>query len=90
VHDPDAALAALRTAESPFDALITDEVLPKMKGVTLIPKVRQACPDLKIILWTGFSDNVSEQTALEAGADLFLYKPVETNVIADHLRRLLG
>jgi len=90
VHDPDDALAALNAAESPFNALITDEVLPKMKGIRLIPKVRAACPELKIILWTGFSDNVSEQTALEAGADVFLYKPVETNVIADHLRRLLG
>jgi PAS domain S-box-containing protein len=90
VHDPEDALTALSAATAPFDALITDEVLPKMKGIKLIPKVRAACPDLKIILWTGFSDNVSEQTALEAGADLFLYKPVETNVIADHLRRLLG
>jgi CheY-like chemotaxis protein len=48
--DPVAALAAVRTAQLPFDAVVTDEVMPALTGTQLIEALRRA--ELAIALRT--------------------------------------
>ncbi len=62
-------------ANKPCDILITDIVMPGMKGLQLTKEVRQSWPDTNIIVMTGFIDDFSYDQAIEAGASDFIKKP---------------
>ena len=50
----DALTAAVRTG--PLDLLITDFMMPSMQGDELIGRLRQAQPDLKVLVLTGHAE----------------------------------
>jgi two-component system, chemotaxis family, protein-glutamate methylesterase/glutaminase len=78
VGDGKEALERLR--ESRFDALLTDWMMPKMDGVTLIKKVREEVESAPLILMiTAGGDDASRQQILQAGADELLSKPYESS-----------
>jgi len=61
--------------DKPCDILITDIVMPGMKGLQLTKEVRQSWPDTNVIVMTGFIDDFSYDQAIEAGASDFIKKP---------------
>lgn len=76
--DGRAALQLLQ--EHDFDVLITDWMMPRMDGIELVRRVRDAGAAeayLHIIMMTSRGEERGIRTALEAGADDFLYKPVD-------------
>ncbi len=72
-----------------FDAVITDQTMPKMTGVELARKLLRIRPDLPVILCTGFSP-VSESQSKEKGISEYIMKPIIMNEIAAAIRRALG
>jgi sigma-B regulation protein RsbU (phosphoserine phosphatase) len=76
--DGQAALQLLQ--ERAFDVLITDWMMPHMDGIELVRRVRTAGAAeayLHIIMMTARGEERGIRTALEAGADDFLYKPFD-------------
>lgn len=59
-----------------WDLIITDQVMPGLRGTELIEKVRGTGSEIPIILCTAYSETLTKTSALELGADLFLSKPV--------------
>jgi signal transduction histidine kinase/CheY-like chemotaxis protein len=90
VNDPVEALAAITEDPEAFDVLITDELMPGMRGMELIPATKRIKPDLRTVLCTGHSANTNKHTAQLAGADLFFYKPVSAAEISARLRQVLA
>lgn len=84
------ALDALTTDPDVWDIVVTDHVMPEMKGATLATEIKRVRPDCPVILCTGFSDNLTEARAQSLGADVFLLKPIEPAEIARHIRGLVG
>ena len=70
------ALALVRQDPKAYRLLLTDQTMPRMTGTELCLKLRELRPDLPIVLCTGFSDSVNEQTAQALGIRHFLNKPV--------------
>jgi sigma-B regulation protein RsbU (phosphoserine phosphatase) len=71
-------MALERLLATPFDVLISDWMMPKMDGVELIRRARTEHDRyLHVIMMTARGEERTIRTALEAGADDFLYKPVE-------------
>ncbi|MBE2317862.1 response regulator [Solirubrobacter sp. CPCC 204708] len=77
------------------DVLITDWMMPGMAGPDLCRHVRAAYgPDCYVIMLTALSGDNEIRTAIEAGADDFLNKPLDRNqltmrlAVADRLRAL--
>jgi signal transduction histidine kinase/ActR/RegA family two-component response regulator len=89
VTDSADALEAFRESPDAWDVVITDQVMPGMRGVELLQQMKAMRPDVKIILCTGYSDNLDEASARTSGADAFHLKPVDAIVIAPILRRLM-
>ncbi len=89
VYTPTEALSLFAEAPGSWDILISDEVMPHMKGLQLVKEVRALCPDMKIILCTGHSEAANEETARMAGANLFLHKPVTAEELAQAVRSLI-
>ena len=73
----------------PFDLVITDEVMPGMSGIRLAQKILEVRPDLPIILFTGYSENVSSEEAKAAGIREFLIKPFPKHELAETVRKVL-
>lgn len=88
--DPVKALEHIRNRPDDIDVLVTDHVMPGMKGMDLIAETRRVAPAVRAILCTGFSDQATERSAGEAGASMFFEKPVSGRAIVDAVQQLLA
>ncbi|NTV13938.1 MAG: response regulator [Desulfobulbaceae bacterium] len=85
-------LEALETfQESPqaFALVLTDYAMPGLNGLALAQRLRAIRPVVKIVLVTGFSDVLSEQTLVEHGVMKLLLKPLLRRELALTLRSVL-
>ncbi len=72
-----------------FDLVITDQTMPELTGSELAKKILQIRPDIPVILCTGYSNLIDEETAKELGIRAFLQKPLTQEVLADTVKELL-
>lgn len=90
VYGPEEALEAIGADPLAWDIVVSDQVMPKMRGLELARELKRLNSGLDIIICTGFSDTATEQKAIEAGASAFFFKPVASEIIAETIRRLRG
>ena len=81
------ALSALKRSPDSWDVIISDQHMPKMTGSKFITEARRLSPDTVIILCTGFSDTLTEESARELGADAFFFKPVSLKKIVSEFQK---
>jgi EAL domain-containing protein (putative c-di-GMP-specific phosphodiesterase class I) len=63
-------------ARTPFDAIVSDLVMPGMSGVELLRSVRERDEDVPFVIVTGRPAIESAISAVECGAFRYLVKPV--------------
>jgi len=83
------ALKIFKAEPDRFDLVITDQTMPNMTGMELakiIMGIRSAIP---IILCTGFSERVNEESAKAMGISAFVLKPIVMRDIAHIIREVL-
>ncbi len=84
-----AALEALASLTTRVDLLLTDVMMPEMKGRELADRLRAARPNLPVIFASGYTDDVlASQGVLESTVD-FLPKPYSTAILARRVRTAL-
>ena len=71
-----------------WDVIVTDQMMPGVSGLELIRRIKALRPDLLTILCTGFGEAADEESALAAGADAYIRKPVDAEALARCIRRL--
>lgn len=76
-------------SERPCDVLITDIVMPGMKGLQLTKQVKLSWPDTNVIVMTGFIDDFSYDQAIEAGASDFIKKPFTMHEMMFRIKHVL-
>ncbi|MDR3485272.1 MAG: response regulator [Bradyrhizobium sp.] len=86
--DPNMVVRAVEDDANPWDVVITDQMMPALTGLELIKKIKSLRPDLLTILCTGYGDAADEESALSAGADAYIRKPVDAAGLAQCIRRL--
>ncbi|MBP8863308.1 MAG: response regulator [Anaerolineae bacterium] len=82
---------ALALSERP-DLAIVDVMMPDMTGYDVIRRLRgnPTTAHIRTIVLTARGQPIDRRVAAEAGADTFLIKPVETNVLLEKINELLG
>jgi two-component system cell cycle sensor histidine kinase/response regulator CckA len=70
------ALALFRKAPEQFDLAIIDQNMPRMSGLELAAGLQQARPGFPIILATGYSRAVNEESLRAAGIGAAVMKPL--------------
>jgi EAL domain-containing protein (putative c-di-GMP-specific phosphodiesterase class I) len=76
-------------AEAPFDAIVSDLVMPGMSGVDLLKSVRERDHDVPFVIVTGRPAVESAITAVECGALRYLVKPVLPRDLRETVARAL-
>jgi CheY-like chemotaxis protein len=75
------APVALQSISNASDALLililSDINMPGMSGLELLPKAKEARPDVPVIMITAYGDVETKRKALENGADALLTKPID-------------
>ncbi len=86
---PREALAMIDRQKDRFDLVITDQTMPEMTGLELMHEILRLRSDLPVILCTGFSEQLDEESALKEGARHLLMKPVTCMRLAGSVRNVL-
>jgi signal transduction histidine kinase/CheY-like chemotaxis protein len=75
-HARNGAAAWLAFQARPPDLVLSDILMPGMDGVELLHRIKEADPDLDVILLTGHGDLATAIRAVELGAYRYLEKPI--------------
>jgi len=83
------ALSGLRASRSlparPFGVVITDHMMPEATGVSFVQRLREADPDIRVVVMTGMSEAEAEYRDLNI---LFLKKPCPPDELIRAIRDL--
>lgn len=76
----------VQTAE--YDLILLDIMLPKLDGISLCKKIRQAGSNALILMLTARDTTPDKVLGLDAGADDYLIKPFELEELSARIRAL--
>jgi CheY-like chemotaxis protein len=83
------ALELIKMKPSHFDLIITDMTMPNMTGDKLTVELMKIRPDIPVILCTGYSNKISEESAFKIGIKALVYKPIVKIDLAKKIREVL-
>jgi PAS domain S-box-containing protein len=86
---PVEALALFQTDPYAFDLVITDMTMPQMTGFVMAQEMIRIRPDIPVIMNTGYSDQIDETKASEAGIRAYIMKPLTAMHLAKTVRSVL-
>jgi len=69
-----------------FDLVLTDQTMPKLTGLELARSMLALRPDAPIVLYTGYSDDLSPEHIQGAGLRAMMRKPVDPATLFGVLR----
>ncbi|MBU0991860.1 MAG: response regulator [Proteobacteria bacterium] len=84
------ALELFRSKPECFDLVITDMTMPKMTGDKLAVELIKIRSDIPVILCTGYSKKISDETEMDRSIKAFVFKPVVKNELAKTVREVLN
>jgi CheY-like chemotaxis protein len=84
------AIRKVDQAQGKFDLIILDMRMPDMDGLTVLERVHNSWPSLRVLLVTGYaSDGIQEETR-SRGAVGVLEKPYDPDTLAELVQRFVG
>lgn len=72
-----------------FDLVLTDQTMPGMTGVELVKQIHFLNAQIPVILMTGWSDAVNQETASNFGIGKYLQKPVNNEELLKQILEML-
>ena len=87
---PSAEEAMLEISKGKLDLIITDIRLPGISGLEMLRKIRDRHPQVKIVMMSGITDIDIEERAHEAGANIFLHKPIAMPLFLNTISSMLN
>lgn len=76
-------------AHHPYDLILLDIGLPKLDGLTVCKRLRSNGYDNPILLLTGQDSTTAQIAGLDAGADDYITKPFDIEVLLARVRAIL-
>jgi PAS domain S-box-containing protein len=73
-----------------FGVLLTDYLLPGIRGTELAGRLKQRCPGLQVIVMSGYAEDEAVRRDVSAGRVRFLQKPFDMVSLARELRAAIG
>jgi DNA-binding response OmpR family regulator len=73
-----------------FDLFLFDNWLPEISGVDLTLRIRQFNKTTPILFYSGAATEEEQRSALEAGAQAYLVKPIGIEELVQAIERLIA
>ena len=83
------ALELFRASPDEFDLVVTDMGMPKMNGLQFSKELRKIRSETPIIICTGYSKQIDEETYRQIGINALLIKPMTKNALTKTVRKAL-
>ncbi|NQU15985.1 MAG: response regulator [Desulfobacteraceae bacterium] len=83
------AVEIAKAFDGRIDLALLDIKLPDISGDKVYPLIMESRPDLKVIVFTGYTIDGPAQDILDAGAEAFIQKPFSISTLADKLKEVL-
>ncbi|HKW91100.1 MAG TPA: response regulator [Methylomirabilota bacterium] len=87
--DPRDALAMSEQHRGPLHLLLTDMVMPGMRGHTLAAQVLGQHPDVRVVYMSGYAESIVTAQGVIEPAGVFLQKPVTPDALVYTVREVL-
>ncbi len=87
--DGETALDVIANSDRPIDIIISDVVMPGMDGHTMVNIARQELPGVKVILMSGYSEDVFRDGVGRNEGIEFLGKPFTLKALAAKVKEVL-
>ena len=69
--------------------ILSDINMPGMSGLEMLPKVREARPNVPVIMITAYGDDATRKRAIELGAAGLLAKPIDFGFLREEINQRL-
>jgi two-component system cell cycle sensor histidine kinase/response regulator CckA len=86
--DGQEALENIRAHPNSYDLLIADNIMPRLNGVELVENVRASNIQVKVVMITGFPNQVNAGTRDRLRLNGFLNKPFKPDELLDCVNQL--
>ncbi len=83
------ALARISEKADGFDLVILDLIMPDMSAPALFDQIREAQPDLKVLLSSGYSLDSEGNAQLARQCSGFIQKPFNLEQISEKIQKIL-
>jgi PAS domain S-box-containing protein len=84
------ALSVFEREGGNIDAIVLDVVMPVMGANDLLPKIKAACPGLKVLLTSGYSESEARRLCADFPGATFIQKPYTAQQIFRAVEEILG
>jgi DNA-binding response OmpR family regulator len=90
VSDGEEALSELTRRPDAFDLLITDHSMPRMNGVELVKRLRDAAFAGRIVVLSAHLSAENRAAHLALGVDMMIPKPFDVHLLRSAIREIAG
>jgi PAS domain S-box-containing protein len=88
--DPLEALTIGDQREGAIDLLLTDMVMPAMRGSELAQRLNATCPGIRVLYMSGYTDEMITAASVSDPARAFLHKPFTPHDLARKVHEVLA
>jgi signal transduction histidine kinase/ActR/RegA family two-component response regulator len=83
------ALEEFKKEPDRYSLLVTDQSMPDISGTELAAMMKEIRPELKVIIITGYSENLSDAILFQSGVSEVILKPMKLDDFSKVIRRVL-
>lgn len=87
--DGQEALEVIEALDSPVDLVLTDVVMPRMKGPELAERLSTLSPETPVLFMCGYVDNKAVEEQFKDRPEALLRKPFGKNELCERVRSAL-
>ena len=88
-RDGKEAIEIYKDRQDEIDIVLLDIIMPNMGGSETYQALKEMNPDVKVLLFSGYSINGEASEILEMGADAFIQKPFNMKELSGKIREVL-
>ena len=86
----DDAMRQLKSKGKPFELILADFLLPDINGIELADKLRKQCPDTKVLIMSGYGNNLPNNGEISQEYYPYIEKPFRVAALAGKVREVLN
>ncbi|BDX07122.1 GAF domain-containing protein [Planctobacterium marinum] len=73
--------------DNQFDIVISDDQMPIMRGIDLAKRIKMKCPDIPVVLLSGFISQYIEEAQAKGDINLILTKPIALDELRNTIKQ---